>query len=190
MAIVLASGSPRRKELMEMLGVKELKIIPAKGAEKAEGVLSPAELVKALASHKGHEVAALCAPGDTVIAADTIVWHRGKVLGKPRSEAEAAEMLRALSGEEHEVFTGVSVIRNGAELLESERSLVRFRELSEHEIAAYIRTGEPMDKAGAYGAQGKAALFVEHIDGDFFNVMGLPLCLLGQMLKQQGVELL
>ena len=190
MAIVLASGSPRRKELMEMLGVKELRILPAKGEEKADPGLAPAELVKALASHKGREVAALCREDDVIIAADTIVWHGGKVLGKPHTEAEAVEMLRALSGDEHEVYTGVCVIRNGRELLESERSLVRFRELTGHEIAAYIASGEPMDKAGAYGAQGKAALFVEHIDGDFFNVMGLPLCLLGQMLKQQGVELL
>ena len=190
MSIVLASGSPRRKELMEMLGVADLKILPAKGEEKAAAGLPPAELVKALASHKAHEIAALCASDDVVVAADTIVWHRGRVLGKPHSEAEAAEMLRALSGEEHEVYTGVSVMRGGTELLESERSLVRFRELSDAEIAAYIATGEPMDKAGAYGAQGKAALFVEHIDGDFFNVMGLPLCLLGRMLKQQGVELL
>lgn len=190
MSIVLASGSPRRKELMEMLCVRDLKILPAKGEEKAAEGLAPAELVKALASHKGREVAALCAPDDVIVAADTIVWHRGKVLGKPHSEAEAADMLRALSGEEHAVYTGVSVIRGGAELLESERSLVRFRTLTEREIAAYIRTGEPMDKAGAYGAQGRAALFVEHIDGDFFNVMGLPLCLLGRMLKQQGVELL
>lgn len=190
MSIVLASGSPRRKELMEMLRVRDLVILPAKGEEKTDPGLPPAELVKALASHKGREVAALCGEGDVVIAADTIVWHRGKVLGKPHTEAEAAEMLRALSGEEHEVYTGVSVIRNGVELLACERSLVRFRELTEHEIAAYIATGEPMDKAGAYGAQGLAALFVAHIDGDFFNVMGLPLCLLGRMLNQQGVELL
>ena len=99
-------------------------------------------------------------------------------------------MLRALSGRKHEVFTGVSVIRAGKELTRAVRSEVRFRVLSEREIAAYIATGEPMDKAGAYGAQGKAALFVESITGDFFNVMGLPLCTLGLMLREQGVELL
>ena len=190
MSIVLASGSPRRKELLEMLGVRDLKIIPAKGEEKAEAGLAPDRLVMALASHKAREVAALCGKGDLVIAADTIVWQYDRVFGKPHSEAEAAEMLRSLSGAEHEVYTGVSVIRNGQELLRADRSVVRFRELSEREIAAYIASGEPMDKAGAYGAQGKAALFVEHIDGDFFNVMGLPLCMLGQMLKEQGVELL
>ena len=190
MSIILASGSPRRKELMEMLGVKDLKIIPAQGEEKAAGDLPPAELVMALASHKAHEVAARCGAEDVVLAADTIVWFHDRVYGKPHSEAEAADMLRALSGQTHEVYTGVSVIRGGRELLRAERSAVRFRTLSQAEIAAYIATGEPMDKAGAYGAQGKAALFVEGIEGDFFNVMGLPLCTLGNMLKEQGVELL
>ena len=99
-------------------------------------------------------------------------------------------MLRTLSGRTHEVFTGVCVIRNGRELCRAERSAVTFRPLEPGEIARYIATGEPMDKAGAYGAQGKGALFVEKIDGDFFNVMGLPLCVLGQMLKEQGVGLL
>ncbi len=190
MAIVLASGSPRRKELLEMLGVRDLRILPARGEEKAPPGLAPDEMVKSLAAHKAREVAALCGRDDTVIAADTVVWHRGRVLGKPRSESEAAEMLRSLSGERHEVFTGVAVLRGGRELLEAGRSEVRFRALSDEEIAAYIATGEPMDKAGAYGAQGKAALFVEGIEGDFFNIVGLPLCLLGRMLRQQGVELL
>ncbi len=99
-------------------------------------------------------------------------------------------MLRSLSGKTHEVYTGVSVIREGRELRHAEISRVRFRPLDEGEIAAYIATGEPMDKAGAYGAQGKAALFVQGIEGDFFNVMGLPLCALGEMLKEQGVGLL
>ena len=99
-------------------------------------------------------------------------------------------MLRELSGETHEVYTGVCVIKDGQEMLEYETSRVRFRELSEREIAAYIATGEPMDKAGAYGAQGKAALFVEGIEGDFFNVMGLPVEQLGLVLARFGVKLL
>lgn len=99
-------------------------------------------------------------------------------------------MLRRLSGDVHQVYTGVTVICGGRERSEAERSLVRFRPLTEEEIARYIRTGEPMDKAGAYGAQGLGALFVERIEGDFFNVMGLPLCRLGKMLKEQGVEIL
>lgn len=190
MDIVLASGSPRRRELLQMLGVKELRGIPAVGEELAPAGLEPGELVKFLASHKAREVAALCGEDDLIIAADTIVWHQGHVFGKPHSPEEAVDMLRSLSGCSHQVFTGVSVIRQGRELLEYEMSLVHFRTLDEDEIVRYVATGEPMDKAGAYGAQGKAALFVQGIDGDFFNVMGLPLCRLGQMLKEQGVVLL
>ena len=110
--------------------------------------------------------------------------------GKPHSRQQAVEMLRSLSGRTHQVYTGVSVIHAGRELLEYEMSRVSFRPLSEEEIQRYVDTGEPMDKAGAYGAQGKAALFVRGIEGDFFNVMGLPLCRLGEMLKEQGVGLL
>ena len=190
MDIVLASGSPRRRELLQMLGVRELRVIPAKGEELAPAGLEPGELVKCLASHKAHEVAELCSEDDLIIAADTIVWHEGRVFGKPHSPEEAEDMLRSLSGCSHQVFTGVSVLRSGRELLEYEMSRVHFRTLESEEILRYIATGEPMDKAGAYGAQGKAALFVQGIDGDFFNVMGLPLCRLGQMLKEQGVVLL
>ena len=190
MSIILASGSPRRKELLEMLGVKDMKIIPAKGEEVAPAGLTPGELVMALAAHKGREVAGHCAAGDVLIAADTIVWHHGKVFGKPHSEQQAAEMLRELSGETHEVYTGVCVIKDGQETLEYEMSRVRFRELSEREIEAYIATGEPMDKAGAYGIQGRASIFVSHLDGDYFCVMGLPVCTLTQMLRERGVTVL
>ena len=190
MSIILASASPRRRELMQMLGVSDLKVVPAVGEEKADPGLPPEELVKALAAHKAKEVAAKCAPGDIVIAADTIVWHSGRVYGKPHTEAEAAAMLRALSGDAHEVYTGVAVLRGDTLLLETERSAVHFRTLSDAEIDAYIRTGEPMDKAGAYGIQGRASLFVEGIEGDFFNVVGLPLCRLGLMLDKLGVRLL
>ena len=190
MSIVLASGSPRRKELLEMLGSEDMKIIPAKGEEIPPEGAGPAELVAALATAKGREVAAQCAADDVIIAADTIVWHDGRVFGKPHSREQAATMLRSLSGRAHEVYTGVIVIKNGREVSGAERSVVHFRELSEDEIQRYIDTGEPMDKAGAYGAQGKAALFVRGIEGDFFNVMGLPLCRLGAMLKEQGVVLL
>ena len=190
MQIVLASSSPRRKELMEMLQVPNLKIIPAKGEEIPPEHASGAELVKALALAKACEVAAQCAREAVVIGADTIVWVDGRPFGKPHSEADAAEMLRRLSGDCHTVYTGVAVLRGGTELVEAEESRVWFRDLSEEEIVRYIATGEPMDKAGAYGAQGRGALLVRRIEGDFFNVMGLPLCRLGQMLKQQGVELL
>ena len=191
MQIILASGSPRRKELMEMLCPGGVRIIPAVGEERADPALPPEELVKALSRQKAEEVAAAHAgPDDVVIGADTVVALDGAILGKPKDQADAARMLRALSGREHSVYTGVTVIRGAETLCHTEQTLVHFRALEEDEIARYIATGEPMDKAGAYGAQGWASLFVERLDGDFFNVMGLPLCALGKLLKQLGVNLL
>ena len=191
MQIILASGSPRRRELMEMLRPGGVRIIPAVGEERADPALPPEELVKALSRQKAEEVAAAYAgPDDVVIGADTVVALDGAILGKPKDEADAARMLRALSGREHGVYTGVTVIRGKETLCHTEQTLVHFRALEEDEIARYIATGEPMDKAGAYGAQGWASLFVERLDGDFFNVMGLPLCALGKLLKQLGVNLL
>jgi len=190
MRIILASGSPRRKELMEMLKVENLEIIPAKGQELAHPELSPAELVCELSRCKAAEVAPTHEHDTVTIGADTIVVLDGEVLGKPADEADAARMLRSLSGRSHTVYTGVTLIRGETLLSRAERTEVRFRPLDEDEIARYIATGEPMDKAGAYGAQGFASLFVEGLEGDFFNVMGLPLCLLGKMLKELGVNLL
>ena len=186
MEIILASGSPRRRELMEMLGL-QVKIHPAKGEELARIEDGPAEYVKVLAAAKAREVAALYPPEDLVIAADTIVWFENRVFGKPRDPEEACRMLRCLSGRTHEVYTGVCLLRDGREICESERSAVHFRPIGEEEIRRYVATGEPLDKAGAYGAQGMGAVFVRGIEGDFFNVMGLPLCRLDAMLKQQGV---
>lgn len=190
MAVILASGSPRRKELMEMLGVAELKIIPAQGEEHAPENASPAEVVKALASAKCAEVAAGCNAGDICVAADTIVWFDGRIYGKPHSEDEARAMLAALSANTHEVYTGVAVMRDGKLEAQAEMTKVHFRAIPPEEIDAYIATGEPMDKAGAYGAQGRGAVFVRGIEGDFFNVMGLPLCLLDKMLKNVGMRLI
>ena len=189
MAVILASGSPRRRELMEMLKVSDLKIIPAKGEECPPEGAGPEETVKALARAKCAEVGALAAAEDTVVAADTIVWFDGKIYGKPHSEQEAFEMLTALSGATHEVYTGVAVLAGGEIHVEAERTLVHFREIPAEEIRAYIATGEPMDKAGAYGVQSLGALLVERIDGDFYNVMGLPVEKLGQCLtKHFGVR--
>ena len=191
MKLILASGSPRRRELMEMLCPDKLEIVPAVGEEAADPALPPDALVKALSRAKAAEVAARCAgPDDVVIGADTVVALDGAVLGKPRDRDDAKRMLRALSGRTHTVFTGVTVLRGGECRCHAERTEVRFRALADDEIDRYIATGEPMDKAGAYGAQGYASLFVEHLDGDFFNVMGLPLCALGKLLKQLGVNLL
>ena len=175
---------------MEMLGTPNLRILPAAGEEIPPAHADGAELVKALALQKAREVASRVGADALVIGADTIVWVDGRPFGKPHSEEEAAAMLRRLSGGWHTVYTGVALVRGGTELVESEASRVCFRELTDGEIRRYIATGEPMDKAGAYGAQGRGALFVRAIEGDFFNVMGLPLCRLGQMLKKMGVELL
>ena len=190
MRIILASGSPRRKELLEMLKVENLEIIPAKGEEADHPELSPAELVKELSRCKAAEIAPVHEADTVTIGADTIVVLDSQVLGKPADEAEAAKMLRSLSGRSHTVYTGVTLIRGETVLSRAERTEVRFRSISDDEIARYIATGEPMDKAGSYGAQGYASLFVEGLDGDFFNVMGLPLCLLGKMLNELGVNLI
>ena len=189
MKVVLASASPRRRELMEMLEIRDLEILPAQGEEHVNLDQQPHEIVKQLAMNKAIEVSLRCEGDSVVVAADTIVWHNNEVYGKPENEDHAFQMLKSLSGKTHSVFTGIAVLR-GEELdLRSEESRVTFRPLSDEEIRRYIATGEPMDKAGAYGAQGKGAIFVEHLDGDFFNVMGLPLCTLAQMLRKQGVEL-
>lgn len=190
MSLVLASGSPRRKYLMEMLGAKDLIIIPAKAKEEPPSGASPEETVIALASAKAAEVSAMRPESDIIIAADTIVWCGGKILGKPASAENAYEMLSELSGKTHKVYTGVCVSSGGRSDLRYDVTEVTFRRISPDEIKAYVSTGEPMDKAGAYGAQGLGALFVEKINGDYYNVIGLPVCLLGQMLSERGVSLL
>ena len=127
---------------------------------------------------------------DVVIAADTIVVCDGQVLGKPRDAEDAFRMLRLLSGRDHQVMTGMTVLRGDRRVTTTEITDIHFRELSDEEILRYIRSGEPMDKAGSYGIQGGAALFAEKLSGDYYNVMGLPVCRLGQILKQISPELL
>lgn len=189
--IILASASPRRKALLEMLGVQGLTVIPAKGEETIDPSLTPEALVKALSRQKAAEVAAEHASEDAVvIGADTVVVLDGAVLGKPKDVHDAKRMLSALSGRGHAVWTGITAIRGDKSLSRAERTEVFFRPLSEREIDAYIATGEPLDKAGAYGAQDLASLFVERIDGDFFNVVGLPLCALGKLLKGLDIDLI
>lgn len=186
--IVLASASPRRRELLDSLGLS-FEVQPAEGPENTPETGDAAEAVRAISLGKARAVAAL-RPGDLVIGADTVVECDGRILGKPADEDEACAMLRALSGRTHRVYTGVAVIAGGEESVRAVETGVRFRALSEREIAAYVATGEPMDKAGAYAVQGRAALFIEGIDGDYFNVVGLPLCALGQMLEHFGVDLI
>ena len=189
MKFVLASASPRRRELLSALGL-EFEVRPALGEEHPESGLSGGETAKRLSCAKCLEVAAGAGEDDVVIAADTVVCLDDKILGKPADAADAKRMLRALSGRDHRVFTGVTVCRGDRVLSDFEETAVHFRPLTEREIAAYLATGEPMDKAGAYGIQGRASLFVRAIEGDYFNVVGLPLCKLGQMLKELGVELI
>ncbi len=172
-----------------MLGVEGLEIIPASGEESAEG-FSEDEAVAAIALGKAREAAAKVGEDDIVIAADTLVYLDGEPLGKPSDEEDAFNMLRKLSGRGHIVRTGVAVCRGGRELAEVETTKVYFRDLSDREIRSYIKTGEPMDKAGAYGAQGLGSLFVTGIEGDFFNVMGLPLCRLCGLLRSFGYDLM
>ncbi|MBR4098612.1 MAG: septum formation inhibitor Maf [Clostridium sp.] len=190
MAIILASQSPRRRELLGQMGFSDFIIRPAQGEEQAQPGLSPAELVESLSRQKAAEVAASAGVEDVVIAADTVVAVDGRVLGKPHSTQEAVDMLSALSGRSHTVYTGVTVCQNGVSLTQHEATTVRFRTLTPQEITAYIATGEPMDKAGSYGIQGFGALLVEGISGDYFNVVGLPVCRLGRMLAQFGVDAL
>ncbi len=186
--LILASASPRRRELLERFG-REFIIDPAVAPENPPVGATPSETVAALAAAKAREVAAR-RPGDVVIGADTIVSLDGVILGKPADAEEASRMLHALSGRAHRVYTGVAVARDGELLTGVEMTRVCFRPLTDAEIDAYIATGEPLDKAGAYGYQGLAGLFVERIEGDYFSVVGLPLCRLGRMLQSLGVTLL
>ncbi len=190
MNIILASNSPRRRELLERIGIREFHIVSPDVDESVEAGLSPADMVERLSRRKAQAVAGRVPAGSLVIAADTVVALDGAVLGKPRSEADAFAMLSALSGREHHVYTGVTVVRGDRALTEHEETAVAFRDVGPEEIRAYVATGEPMDKAGAYGIQGRGALLVSGIRGDYCNVMGLPVFRLGRMLGEFGVDLL
>ena len=179
--IVLASGSPRRQELLRRIGVPEVE-------EYFPAGLTPEETVCYISREKSQAVEA--AEDEIVITADTMVFLDDKKLGKPADEAEALAMLTALQGHHHAVCTGVTVRQGSRMLTRAQRTEVYFRPASESELRAYIAGGEPMDKAGAYGVQGQGALLVERIDGDFFNVMGLPVLLLSRMLAEFGIKLL
>ena len=184
--IVLASQSPRRRELLAMLGVKDFEIIPARSEMDFPSDIFPGDAAVAVARAKALEVLPQAAPASLVLAADTVVSLDGRILEKPADEAEAFSMLRALSGRRHTVYSGVVMLYGGRELSRHEATDVLFRRLDDDEIRRYIATGETMDKAGAYGAQGIASVFIERLDGDFFNVVGLPLCTLDKMLAEFG----
>ena len=202
--IILASQSPRRKELLEQIGL-EFEICPAKGEEIITKTI-PEEVVMELSKQKAEEVAAMVSsysethreittPSDIlVIGADTVVAYDGKILGKPKDEVDAKAMLTMLSGNTHSVFTGVTLVlidKSGraGELVFYEKTDVKMHEMTEAEIDRYIATGEPMDKAGSYGIQGKCAIYIEKVDGDYNNVVGLPITRIYQELKKIGIDI-
>ena len=188
--IVLASASPRRHELLGRIGITEFDIrIPEVEESFPEG-LTPQQVVEHISREKAAAAAKLCTDDEIVITADTMVFLDHERLGKPRDEADALRMLTALQGRHHTVCTGVTVRRGTQIITEAETTRVYFRSATKEELLAYIATGEPMDKAGSYGVQGKGALLVEKLDGDFFNVMGLPVLRLSRMLAHFGVKLL
>ncbi|MBQ6839262.1 MAG: septum formation inhibitor Maf [Oscillospiraceae bacterium] len=186
MQLILASQSPRRRELMGLFRIPFV-IRVADIDESMDPNKSAREEVARVSRAKAEAVPH--DPGDVVIAADTIVVCGGQILGKPTDEADAYRMLRLLSGRDHQVMTGLTVLRDGRCEVCTEITDIHFRELTDGEIYAYIATKEPMDKAGSYGIQGGAALFAEKMHGDYYNVMGLPVCRLGQILKTIAPEL-
>ena len=187
MNLILASASPRRKELLSLFRVP-FQIRVADIDETMDLTRTPFDEVARVSGLKA--MATPRSVDEVVVAADTIVVCEGRVLGKPRDEEEAVSMLRLLSGRDHQVMTGVTVVRGENVRTFTEVTDLHFRDLSEKEIRAYVATGEPMDKAGAYGIQGGAALFCTHMVGDYYNVMGLPVCRLGQILREMTPELM
>ena len=186
--IILASGSPRRQELLQRIGIRDFTVRVPQVEEWYPDGLTPEEIVRYISREKSQAVAST--EDEIVITADTMVFLDDQRLGKPQDEADALRMLTALQGRRHTVCTGVTVRQGDRVLTESESTGVVFRPAEESELRAYIATGEPMDKAGSYGVQGKGALLVERLEGDFFNVMGLPVLRLSRMLAQFGIKLL
>ena len=187
MSLILASQSPRRQELLGLFWIP-ITVRVADIDESMDSRANPYAEVARVSQLKA--LAVPRDPDDVVIAADTIVVCEGRVLGKPHDAEEARQMLRLLSGRDHQVMTGMTVLRGDKAAICTEVTDLRFRELSDREIDAYVATGEPMDKAGAYGIQGGAALFCERMVGDYYNVMGLPVCRLSKILHQIAPDMM
>ena len=188
--IVLASGSPRRQELLQRIGITDFDIRVPRTEETYPAGLSPRQTVEYISREKAAGAQTLCAPDEVFVTADTMVFLDGQRLGKPRDEADALRMLTALQGREHSVCTGVTVGRGETLLTRSEETFVRFLPATEERLRRYIASGEPMDKAGAYGIQGLGAVLVAGIRGDYSNVVGLPIPLLTEMLGDFGIDAL
>lgn len=195
MRLILASKSPRRREILTMLGVP-FEIVSADAPEVIPPGADAAQAVCAISAQKAAAAEQLLCASEgedanrIVLGADTVVAIDGKILGKPKSRAQAADMLRRLSGREHSVYTGLTLLQGGRAETQAEETKVFFRELTEEEIAAYLASGEADDKAGAYALQGKGGVFVRRAEGDFFNVIGLPVQLLYTMLQRDfGISL-
>ncbi len=182
--LILASASPRRHELLQAAGIPH-EVRVADADETLPAGITPGEAVERLSQKKALAVAASVEPGSLVLGADTVVALDGVILGKPKDSEDAHRMLRSLSGRTHQVYTGITVTDGKKTVTDHAVTEVHMRPLTDGEINAYIRTGEPMDKAGAYGIQNRAALFVSGIGGDYANVVGLPLFLLGKILTEQ-----
>lgn len=182
--IILASSSPRRKEILNMIGF-DFEAVPSE-CEETTTKTEPCDIVCELSRQKAYDVFrrvpdAAC---KIIIGADTVVAYDGKIFGKPKSRPEAQRMLKTLSGNMHSVYTGICVLCNDRVVNTYQKTDVYFRNMSDSEIERYVDTSEPLDKAGAYGIQGKGAVFIEKIEGDYFNVVGLPVSLLYSILKE------
>ncbi len=187
--IVLASKSPRRQELLGRLGL-DFTVMTEDIDETMDPALPLEREILRVSIAKARAVQDRTKPDDLIISADTVVCVDGRRLGKPADAEDAKRMLRMLSGRAHTVVSGLCVLRGGRCETEAVSTQIHFRPLSAREIDAYVASGEPMDKAGAYGIQGLAAIFVDKLDGDYYNVMGLPLCALAELLKRFGIHVL
>ena len=185
--IVLASASPRRSELLSRVGI-EFEVIPSNIPEEPLHGETPSEHVMRLAFQKASEVAGMAGEGRWVIGSDTVVIIDGEILGKPEDRADAMSMLKKLSGREHKVVTGYSIlnISSGKEVKRAVETAVKFKDLADNEIEGYVDSGEPMDKAGAYAIQGLGSFMVEGIVGSYSNVVGLPVCQIVNDLERVG----
>ncbi len=188
MNFILASKSPRRKELLRLLDI-DFDVVSADIDETVDESKSVTEEISRLSYNKALAVTDLVPDDSVIISADTVVELDGKILGKPKDHNDAVCMLKNLSGKTHNVITCVTVLYGNKHITNAVTTAVTFRDVTDSEISAYIKTGESMDKAGAYGIQGRASKFVSKINGDYFNVVGLPLCKLSTMLKELDINL-